>query len=317
MKKILFILFVTLGVNLQQSVAQNDSVVLPDYMYKNLYPRSGNSNALKINSNFDFNKETLKITNVTKFSIGDKKPVIVNSYIKYVNSCKSGYYLDERYVVGCYCINDNECYIFTSYLKMYKFIYSDSSIIEVNDLSNLNIFKEDLDISYNKAIKEVVDFEKENPGFYIEGTENGCLNTYCKFRGLQIMDIGRMSSGNLVKIDSIWFLSFEYESFSSGYSIRVLLKSNDLKTWTKCKVYLNYKYSFYNEQLKSFLPYLFTYENYDIPLRNVCKINNIIYFSDSDRLIYMSSDGGNTFKLYKVFRPFPEPVIPTFENTNH
>jgi hypothetical protein len=306
MKKILIILFVVLGINLQQSFAQNDSVVLPDYMYKRSTfekVKSGNENYLTVSFIYGYDSLSDKFKRKTFFTIRNKKPVNVYDYVLYKNGCNLGYFLENETIVTSFALNDNECIIFTKYMEFYKFTYSDSSIVKISDL--IGDFNENRVNGFKKGYQEVVDFD------------NGCLHSYCEFRGLQLSDVGRMWSGNLVKIDSTWFLSFEYFDFNKTSNIRVLIKSNDLKNWDRCKVHLNYKYKKYNESLKTFVPFLFTYEDYDVPLKNSCKINGVIYFSDSDRLIYKSVDNGTTFKLYKVFRPFPEPVVPTFENTNH
>ena len=196
-----------------------------------------------------------------------------------------------------------------------KFKYSDSSITYIADLSETGLFDESIKQTYNESINEVNDILKNNPNDYPPSDRQ--KEIYFKFQGIRNIEIGRMMSGNLVKIDSTWFLSFEYVNKSKLCTENILLKSNDLKNWTKCKVYLNYLYKQYNEGLKKFTPLLLTFENNDDHLTNIYKYNNNLYFSDNQYVIYKSVDNGNTFKLYKIFKPFPTPVVPTFENTNH
>ena len=321
MKKIIFMLFVTLGVSLQNVIAQNDSVVLPDYMYKTKRTKEHLQYKLKTNSDYKYDERKGGDGWVTHFTISNKKPVRVDNLVSYNNTCAWWYfkqnmiYSIENNIVASYCLNEDECIIFVRTMEFYKFKYSDSTITYLGDLSETGLFDESIKQTYNESINEVNDILKNNPNDYPPSDRQ--KDIYFKFRGIRNIEIGRMNTGNLVKVDSVWFLSFEYINLMKQTDEMILLKSTDLKTWTKSKVYLNYKYKMYNEGLKTFIPYLYTYENYDIPLQVTCKINNDIYFSDQNRLIYKSTDNGNTFKIYKIFRPFPEPKLPTFENTNH
>lgn len=306
-------LFVILGINLQQSFAQNDSVVLPDYMSSTKYPRL-NPNYLKTHWDLIYDESKGKNVSVTYFTIGDKKPVRVNNLVSYKNNRCEDFYMNypiRNSIIASFCVNENECIIIIQTLEIYKFNYIDSSLILISDLYDTGLFTNDINYSYNKIINEIDVKIREN--------NTSCLNLYCKYKGIENINIGRMGSGNLVKVDSTWFLSFQYLPLSRDINdgVDILLKSNDLKNWTKCKVILNYKYKNYNESLKTFVPFLFTFENVDGHLRNIYKKENDLYFSDNNHVIYKSIDGGNTFKLHKIFRPFPEPVVPTFENTNH
>ena len=73
--------------------------------------------------------------------------------------------VDDRFIIGSYCLNDNVCIIFTKYLKFYKFTYSDSSLIEFNDISQSTLFADNVKIGVNKALDEVNLFEKEQINF--------------------------------------------------------------------------------------------------------------------------------------------------------
>lgn len=315
-------LFVTLGVIFQQSFAQSDSVVLPEYMLYIKYPKQHVDYKLKKKIDYIYDEQLGGKVWVTYFTIGNKKPVRVNSNVSYNNTCKWWYfkqnigYSIENNIVASYCINEDECIIFVKTMEFYKFKYSDSSITYISDLSETGIFDENIKSTYSKTIDEVNDIIKKNPNDGSGGDR--CLDVYCKFMGIRNIEIGRMLSGNLVKIGDTWFLSFEYKNLVKQCNEKILFRStDDLKTWTRCKVYLNYKYKTYNESLKSFTPFLLTFENNDTPLSNIYKNNNDLYFSDNNHCIYKSTDDGNTFRFYKLIRPFPEPVVPTFENTNH
>jgi hypothetical protein len=328
MKKILFMLFVILGISLQNVIAQNDSVVLPDYMYKYEFKhykeKQYTNHRLKTKNEYSYDEKLGRTVMKYYYTIDNKKPVRVENTVSYNNTCNWWYikqsmvYSIESNIVGSYCINDDECIIFVKTMEFYKFRYSDSSITYVGDLSESGLFNETINYNRNETIKEVEDVINKNPNSGQPSSET--LEIYYKFRGVRNIQIGRMESGNLTYIDGVWFLSFQYYDFTKPLNdgTEILLRSIDnMKTWTRSKVYLNYMYKQYDVNLKKFIPFLLTFENNDGHLTNIYKINNVIYFSDIENVIYKSVDNGNIFKLYKIFKPFPTPVVPTFENTNH